>query len=179
MSVTVTLHVFSGRTDPAWELTDDQVTELADRLSRISKTTFLKPPGIAGPLGYRGFTITSVREKAFEPVMYVHAGIVDSSRFGVNLSTDTPDLEDWLLSTGGTAVESSIQQYVTQQFIGGKTMGLGGEPSILLVPPFNPAKWNNDPSVMGRNNCYNYANDKITNTFAQPAEGVEKAGPNS
>ncbi|MNV88021.1 hypothetical protein D3C71_1821910 [compost metagenome] len=27
---------------------------------------------------------------------------------------------------------------------------------------------------MGRNNCYNYANDKITNTFAQPGRGSGK-----
>ncbi len=111
MSVTVTLHVFSGRPDPAWELTDDQAKELADRLGRISKTTLLKPPGIVGGLGYRGFTISSVREKDFEPEMYIHAGVIDLARFDVNLSTDDPDLEQWLLSTAGQSVESSVEQY--------------------------------------------------------------------
>ena len=35
------------------------------------------------------------------------------------------------------------------------------------APAFNPGKWN-IPSVQPFNNCYNYANDVITNTFAQP-----------
>lgn len=171
MSVTVTLHVFSGRTDPAWELTDDQAKELADRLARINNTTLLKPPGILGPLGYRGFTISSVREKDFEPEMYVHAGIVDTSRFGINLSSGDPDLEQWLLSTGGTAVEPSVEQYVSQELSGGKVTALASTPTILAVPPYNPGKWNNDQNIQWRNNCYNYANDKITNTFAQPGKG--------
>ena len=32
---------------------------------------------------------------------------------------------------------------------------------------FNPANWNY-PAVQGRNNCYNYATNIVTNTFAQP-----------
>ncbi|WP_131281718.1 hypothetical protein [Hylemonella gracilis] len=40
-----------------------------------------------------------------------------------------------------------------------------------FVPPYDPGKWNNDPNIRTLNNCYNYANDKITNTFAQPGRG--------
>jgi hypothetical protein len=36
---------------------------------------------------------------------------------------------------------------------------------------FNPGFWN-DPSVIGRNNCYNYASNWRTNTFAQPGRGA-------
>ena len=36
---------------------------------------------------------------------------------------------------------------------------------------YNPGFWNNDPSVRQRNNCYNYASNKRTNTFAQPGRG--------
>ncbi len=35
---------------------------------------------------------------------------------------------------------------------------------------FNPGFWNG-PSVIGRNNCYNYASNWRTNTFAQPGRG--------
>lgn len=171
MSVTVTLHVFSGRPDPAWELTDDQAKELADRLGRVSKTTLLKPPGIIGGLGYRGFTISAVREKDFEPEMYVHAGVIDVSRFDASLAVDNADLEQWLLSTAGQSVESSVEQYVTQELAGGKIFELTPSASILAVPPYNPGKWNNDQTIQRRNNCYNYANEKITNTFAQPGRG--------
>ena len=36
---------------------------------------------------------------------------------------------------------------------------------------FNPGFWNNDPTVRSTNNCYNYASNKRTNTFAQPGRG--------
>ncbi|MFS0757483.1 hypothetical protein ABC383_22670 [Noviherbaspirillum sp. 1P10PC] len=172
MSVTVTLHVFSGRPDPAWELTDDQSKELSARLARISKSTLLKPPGIIGGLGYRGFTINSVREKDLEPEMYIHAGIVDLARFGANLVSDAPDLEQWLLSTASQNVDARINQHVSQELSSGKISALAQQPAIMSIPPYTPGKWNNDPNIQHRNNCYNYANDKITNTFAQPGRGT-------
>lgn len=168
MSVIVTLHVFSGRPDPAWELTEDQAQELADRIGLISKTTLLKPPGIVGGLGYRGFTISSVREKNFEREMYIHAGIVDFARFNSNLSSDSVDLEQWLVSTAGKSIETEVEQYVSQELSRGSVVLPKG--GALTVPPYNPGKWNYDP-IIQKNNCYNYANDKITNTFAQPGRG--------
>ena len=36
---------------------------------------------------------------------------------------------------------------------------------------FNPNFWNNDPFVRRWNNCYNYASNKRTDTFAQPGLG--------
>lgn len=35
-------------------------------------------------------------------------------------------------------------------------------------PPYNPEKWNDGGAIQRNNNCYNYANDEITMTFAQP-----------
>ena len=39
------------------------------------------------------------------------------------------------------------------------------------APKLNLDLWNSTPTVQSRNNCYNYANDKITNSFAQPGTG--------
>jgi hypothetical protein len=36
---------------------------------------------------------------------------------------------------------------------------------------YNPGFWNNDATVRSRNNCYNYASNKRTDTFAQPGRG--------
>ena len=36
------------------------------------------------------------------------------------------------------------------------------------LPIYEPEKWNDGGSVQYNNNCYNYANDEITMTFAQP-----------
>jgi hypothetical protein len=135
MSATVTLHIYSGRPDPAWELTDDQVQELSDRISQIQNTTLLKPAGLAGALGYRGFSITSVREKYLDPHVYVHGGVVDLDRFDLNRITDVPDLEEWLLSTAGDAVTDDVRQAVQQELSTGIIKPLAAPIAPLFVPP--------------------------------------------
>ena len=40
-----------------------------------------------------------------------------------------------------------------------------------LAPPFFPFLWNNVPNTRRNNNCYNYVNIRITNTYAQPGRG--------
>ena len=36
------------------------------------------------------------------------------------------------------------------------------------APKLNLARWNDEKLIRRNNNCYNYGNDKITNSFAQP-----------
>lgn len=172
MSVTVTLHVYSGTPDPSWELAEDQATELVRRLARLQKTTLLKPPGIIGDLGYRGLSVTSVREKLLDPFIYVHAGIVDLDRFALNRLDEHGELEKWLLTTAGNAIDSELTAYVESEIAGAATPDDATHLATVLVPPYEPERWNNDWTIRTKNNCYNYANDKITNTFAQPGRGT-------
>lgn len=37
--------------------------------------------------------------------------------------------------------------------------------------PYNPGFWNNNPTILHNNNCYNYASNKRTDTYAQPGRG--------
>ena len=37
-----------------------------------------------------------------------------------------------------------------------------------FAPDYFPSSWNGIPDRLKNNNCYNYANDKATGTFAQP-----------
>ncbi|MGW8376965.1 hypothetical protein [Streptomyces sp. ODS28] len=58
---------------------------------------------------------------------------------------------------------------------GGEESGTNGRAACQYwATAFNPAFWNNDPNVRVNNNCYNYAVNRRTNTFAQPgrAHGV-------
>ncbi len=41
---------------------------------------------------------------------------------------------------------------------------------ICTTPFYLPERWNDFSTVLGSNNCYNYANDEVTNTFAQPGK---------
>ena len=40
------------------------------------------------------------------------------------------------------------------------------------VPPYSPAYWNDGGVVQHNNNCYNYGNNKRTDTFAQPGRAA-------
>ncbi len=40
------------------------------------------------------------------------------------------------------------------------------------VPPYSPSYWNDGGTVQDHNNCYNYGNNKRTDTFAQPGRAA-------
>jgi hypothetical protein len=48
------------------------------------------------------------------------------------------------------------------------------------TPSYTPSFWNDDPAVRWNNNCYNYSNNKRTDTFAQPgrASGITLTSAN-
>ena len=54
----------------------------------------------------------------------------------------------------------------------------GGAIALLLIgaccslPSYHPAFWNDSGQVQWNNNCYNYANNKRTDTFAQPGRAA-------
>ena len=47
------------------------------------------------------------------------------------------------------------------------------------LPPYSPGYWNDGSTVQFKNNCYNYGNNKRTDTFAQPgsAAGITLTWP--
>lgn len=40
------------------------------------------------------------------------------------------------------------------------------------IPPYSPSYWNDGGTVQYNNNCYNYGNNKRTDTYAQPGEAA-------
>lgn len=179
MSVTVTLDIYSGLPNPSWELSDEQAAQFVEQLRSARSTTLEKPGALDGRLGYRGFFVRSVQEKGLEPLTLVHAGLADIDRFAPSLVLPGSDVEQWLLSTGADALPEGLAAFVGEQI----ERGHGVSPlsdtlaAPLVEPPYDPGKWNNDPTIQRSNNCYNYANDKITNTFAQPGRGTGQEGP--
>lgn len=111
MPVTVTLHVFSGRPDPTWELDEKQVDELQILLvasnQEAASATVDDPGNSADPLGYRGFSIKSHGVPNLEPLIFVSGG---SSSI-----TAKTILEGWLLSTAGNTLDKEITNHVKER----------------------------------------------------------------
>lgn len=175
MHATVTLHVFSGRPNPTWVLSDAQGQELLSRIDRISRSSNQKLVGPGGGLGYQGFSVNYDTESRSA---FVHAGAVDTGATAPTLVSDDREIESWLLATGKAAIPSKAKLHVNEVLKLSPVEALKGVAGRVVVarcpachavdaPAYNPGMWN-VPAVQPNNNCYNYANNKITNTFAQP-----------
>ena len=178
MTSRITLNVFSGRPNPSWLLTDDEEAKLGERLNALAQPTDRRPSGVYGGLGYRGFSIT---RGAFHPngalALTVHENIVDSQLSGHNM-VDSTQLESWLAATAHAQIPAEISEHVKTSIAQKVALQF---PIILPTkcpvchaadaPAYNPGAWN-IPSVQPGNNCYNYANNRITNTFAQPGRAT-------
>lgn len=182
MSVTVTLDIYSGLPNPSWELSNEQVADLVERLRSSTQQSLSKLASTDGRLGYRGFRIEAVQEKGLEATTFIHGGLADISRMYPSLMLGGADVEQWLLSTSEGAISGDLAEYVSGQIgAAAKTAAVSKGESwsaeLQVAPPYDPGKWNNNPTILRQNNCYNYANDKITNTFAQPGRGSGAVGP--
>jgi hypothetical protein len=174
--LTVTLNVYSGRPNPVWTLPEQAASELQDRMGRITATSNLKA-GVAAGLGYRGFIVQG-SDHGIAPTL-IHAGMVDQGHTSPTLVADDRELEKWLFSTAGNHVDDAVKAHVEESLAGSvehAAMKIVLAPACPVchaadAPVYNPAIWNT-PAVQPHNNCYNYANNRITNTFAQPGRAT-------
>lgn len=184
MATVVTLDVFSGRQNPTWILSEADSQKLVERVNAVETVTAQKPSGAMGGLGYRGFLLNRTPNSVqIHGAMRVHEGIVDKGIHEANLITRDREIESFLLETAPDTVHADVRKLVASEIRGGLTAApeLFRPPLPVKcpkcmakdAPPYNPAKWN-IPTVQPFNNCYNYANDHITNTFAQPGRAHGK-----
>jgi hypothetical protein len=179
MATVVTLDVFSGRPNPMLQLSDAAETELTKRLGSLSNPTDRRPSGSIGGLGYRGFSIAK-HDPTFvtQGHIHVHEAIIDRGVGAANL-VDDASIEKFLLDEFRAAIPPAVQDHVLASLSGAE--GFLGGIERLKCPPchavdapvYNPGAWN-IPAVQPYNNCYNYANDHATNTFAQPGRAHGK-----
>jgi hypothetical protein len=176
MVTVVTLNTYSGRPNPSWTLTEEQEKTLTERMDALATITDARPSGVHGGLGYRGFQVARhVEDPGRSDRFHVHESIVDRGIGSSNLAAN-PDLESWLAGTAGSAIADDLRQHVTS-VINSATLNkfalnpVGTTPcppnQAADAPAYNPGIWN-VPNVQPYNNCYNYANNNATNTFAQP-----------
>lgn len=178
MTSRITLNVFSGRTNPTWQLSDAEEEQLTERLESAQTLTAKRPSGVFGGLGYRGFTISrDANHPKGALALALHEGIVDHQAGGPNVVDDT-GIEPWLLDLAKPHVAPEVLQHVTSSIAEKAVLALPVAAPARCptchaadAPVYNPGAWN-VPSIQPYNNCYNYANNQITNTFAQPGRAT-------
>lgn len=147
-NITVTVVVFSGRPDPQWVITenDRQYNNIRRLLGHALFSGFIyRHQDMPSRLGYKGILLK------FTTLEYFVVG------------PQTRSLQQLIL---GTMPQKGIRAAV-----------LAEVRSDGVLPDMTPKKMDgigslfNSASTRRTNNCYNYANDEITNNFAQPGRG--------
>jgi hypothetical protein len=179
--VKVTLHIFSGRPDPSWFLSKDQATALVEKLRTSATQTLKAMPEFFEDVGYRGFSIEGLPDAELKGAVTLYDNVIDINGLTAkSLSLPPGNLEQWLLETAGNAVDPELQHSTKGEILKPRPKGppAGSEldadeqlaPKRFVrnenPPPYEPHKWNRQ-GVKGKNNCYNYSTNRVTNSFAQ------------
>ena len=175
------LLIFSGMPDPEWTLSEQQVADFLARYTKLNQPSAHEPPGEWRGLGYAGLELR-VTATAGESRVYVDGAVVDSADHDTYVVDTGRDLERWLLNTApGNAITPDITDEVRKDLespldwidvvrerttVDRQCSPCGGAKS----PAYLPDPWN-IATVRRKNNCYNYANDAATHTYAQPGRG--------
>ncbi|HVM81026.1 MAG TPA: hypothetical protein VMU06_18540 [Stellaceae bacterium] len=173
MPLLVTMHVYSGVPDPQWVISGDDEQEL--RRLVASPAAASAAAAQEGVLGYRGFSVVDTAADPAAPHLFkvqAAAGAVPSHSIA-----GAPEIEHFLLWTGHKHVSDELSTHVQAALQ--TPIGVGPAAAPVRCPPcqahdapvYTPAAWNHPP-VQANNNCYNYANNQITNTFAQPGRAT-------
>lgn len=142
------MFVFSGCPDPQWVITenDRQYDNIRRLLGHAMFSGFIyRHQDMPSRLGYKGILLKFITLEYFV------------------VGPQTRSLQQLILGT--------------MPQIGIRTAVLAEVRSDSVLPGMAPKKKNgigslfNNATTRRTNNCYNYANDEITNTFAQPGRG--------
>lgn len=184
----ITLDAFSGRENPSL-IVDGQ--EARDLLQELSQNSGILAPVDAGyqGLGFRGVIIEPTDDTVGQrynlpPICKIAGGVsaneAKAQEIAERLITKvigggprdaiafSPSFEKDLLGllrqTPTTDFDTAPDESAPQA---------AAAPAVtcqIELGAFNPGFWN-DPNHITKNNCYNYASNKRTDTFAQPGRG--------
>ena len=195
--IKVTINMFSGRPNPTWVVTDEAVVRKVLTAVAENRAVAGKPESAFDGLGFRGVEVLLLNDDDESPArlprQFVLAGSPGAGlRPGAELASTLikgmrRQARIQLPEHALTPLDAKIQEAALEwleEFVK-KPIKVSRPPRVLParrktihdvrcdncqyeVSLFNPGFWNNDPAVRSSNNCYNYARNWRTNTFAQP-----------
>lgn len=186
MSVRLVIDVFSGRPNPTVELDDRDAREVLERLAPVRRLEEGEPDLPTEPrLGYRGVRVEISGEEGVDlpPLLRVAGADV----FGRGLAHRARDegLERFLLAPDGPFRRAELEPEIfdrlpreVELFHEWRRTWQPAEVPLFLPRPRCPCapvyepEWWNVPARQWDNNCYNYATNYRTDTYAQPGRAA-------
>jgi len=106
---TVEVDLYSGRPNPAWSLTPEEVAQLVERVDGLAPADEVEPPGRLGFRGLRFRLYAGGREIASAESFDGHLRFQDSAG-PRHLADPRREVERWLLETGQGKIESQVYE---------------------------------------------------------------------
>jgi hypothetical protein len=183
MSLRITVDIFSGRPNPVITVEGRQARDLLERVKPGRRLRRGEMPAPEFRLGYRGLIIeqTRVVNRALPKGFRVAAGAIYGPRLAHYIAD--PDFEDFFAGPKGLGArlraprdfpgilreEIRMLKEFHKVFSSRKIIW-PLRPLCRCAPLYEPAWWNDGGQKQGNNNCYNYATNYRTDTFAQPGQ---------
>jgi len=189
MVLRITIDIFSGRPNPILELSGKQAKEALERLhpaERLTRAEAAVP--LESSLGYRGLVVEQVGSLARGlPRLF---RVIDGRLYGTKLSHRSTDdeFEEFIAGrTGRLKVGKGFEEYLRDEMARARRDHAARrhhkhphhphKHHCHCAPLYEPLWWNDGwgGQKQPNNNCYNYATNYRTDTFAQPglAAGAE------
>ena len=188
MQLKLTIDIFSGRPNPTMILEGKKATALLDQLSLKSGFKKNTDSSAAEPfnLGYRGVVIEQLdKSKSDFPVKF---RVTPERAFAGDQSASLKDtgfektLFDILEGFSGMGAKAKFRKFLEEQIRDFRTNNpvivLPKLPPVVIMDPCRCAPdpdlawWNDGGPRQSGNNCYNYATNYRTDTFAQPGKAA-------
>jgi hypothetical protein len=185
MVLQITIDIFSGRPNPVLEISGKQAREILERVTPAKRLSRTAMPAPEFRLGYRGLIIQQKPSisRALPSLFRVAAGAI----YGPELAHAIADPEFERLFAGpkGPAAKikvvrnfpRTLQREIKrlEQFRDAFELRrlhwpTKFRPRCRCAPLYEPAWWNDGGQKQSNNNCYNYATNYRTDTFAQPGQ---------
>ncbi len=182
MALRLTIDLFSGRPNPSVVVDGPEAQELLARLAaprgRAARAAPRVPESV---LGYRGVTIEQIgrRDRRLPRTAKLAAGHVYAE--GLARAVADPTVEDLIAGPTGplrlhpsAAVLHEVLGTEVDRFRDLVRRYRWARPHrpprghCHCAPLWEPAWWNDAGQIQWNNNCYNYASDYRSDTFAQP-----------
>jgi hypothetical protein len=190
MKLKITLDIFSGRPNPELIVSDSEAKKVLDAIAPSGKVKNLTNKSVQPPsgLGYRGVIVEQLDKASKE-----HPGRMQITHTNMFAATNFADLDGQAIESflfnklnrfTGVPNKKEFKQYLEKEIKRfKKDWAVAAKIPIPIWPPiiFNLCQcapdpdiawWNDGGVIQGNNNCYNYASNYRTNTFAQPGRSA-------
>ena len=187
MKLRITIDIFSGRENPVLELEGKEAAEALNRLKpaqALEKDEMGLPPSI---LGYRGLMIEQIGARYRKLPRQFR--MVNGKLFGADLAHRVSDekFEDFITRSGGPLRKAKMgrgfDQFLAAEISRYRQLDVEYTAKKIIWPPqpikvcvcapiYEPQWWNDAGQKQYNNNCYNYATNYRTDTFAQPGRAA-------